>query len=117
MGCVVVRPARRLFGQATLPGDKSISHRYAILAALAEGTTRLGQFSPCLDCQSTLECLAALGIEIEQEGESVAISGRGARRAAVHVGADGRRLVAAPADGPHRDAAAANGSRNRSQPG
>ncbi len=77
MGCVVVRPARRLFGQATLPGDKSISHRYAILAALAEGTTRLGQFSPCLDCQSTLECLAALGIEIEQEGESVAISGRG----------------------------------------
>src|SRR5579884_4043530 len=77
MGCAVVWPARRLRGQTTLPGDKSISHRYAILAALAEGTSRLEHFSQCMDCQSTLQCLAGLGIAIEQTGETVALSGRG----------------------------------------
>ena len=41
----IIRPALTLQGSLTLPGDKSISHRYAMLAGLAEGTTRLSNFS------------------------------------------------------------------------
>src|SRR5207237_1413420 len=49
---VIVRPARNIAGQVTLPGDKSISHRYAMLAAIADGTTRLENFSTGADCAS-----------------------------------------------------------------
>jgi len=45
----VVRPARSFQGSVTVPGDKSISHRYAMLAGLAEGTTRLSNFSTGAD--------------------------------------------------------------------
>ncbi len=58
---VVVRPARNVAGTLRLPGDKSISHRYAMLAAISEGTTHLGNFSTGADCASTLACVQALG--------------------------------------------------------
>ncbi|MDA2915219.1 3-phosphoshikimate 1-carboxyvinyltransferase, partial [Acidobacteriia bacterium AH_259_A11_L15] len=58
-----VQAARGLVGTARLPGDKSISHRLAILAALAEGTTELENFSPGDDCRRTLECLRGLGVK------------------------------------------------------
>jgi len=74
---VVVRPARNIAGALRLPGDKSISHRYAMLAAIAEGTTRLENFSTGADCASTLSCLAALGVELEQKENGVLIHGRG----------------------------------------
>jgi 3-phosphoshikimate 1-carboxyvinyltransferase len=74
---VVVRPARNIAGALRLPGDKSISHRYAILAAIAEGTTRLENFSTGADCASTLGCLTALGVEIERNENAVLIHGRG----------------------------------------
>jgi 3-phosphoshikimate 1-carboxyvinyltransferase len=73
----VVRPARNIAGALRLPGDKSISHRYAMLAAIAEGTTRLENFSTGADCASTLSCLAALGVELERKGNGVLIHGRG----------------------------------------
>jgi 3-phosphoshikimate 1-carboxyvinyltransferase len=73
---VVVRPARNIAGALRLPGDKSISHRYAMLAAIAEGTTRLENFSTGADCASTLSCLAALGVELEQKENGVLIHGR-----------------------------------------
>ena len=60
-----------------LPGDKSISHRYAMLAAIAEGTTRLENFSTGADCASTLNCLRTLGVEWERTGNMVTIQGRG----------------------------------------
>jgi 3-phosphoshikimate 1-carboxyvinyltransferase len=60
-----------------LPGDKSISHRYAMLAAIAEGTTRLENFSTGADCASTLGCLAALGVRIERNENAVVIHGSG----------------------------------------
>jgi 3-phosphoshikimate 1-carboxyvinyltransferase len=72
-----IRPAGRLSGVVVLPGDKSISHRYAMLAALAEGTSKIANYSTGADCKSTLDCLRALGIEIEQEGTNVTICGRG----------------------------------------
>ncbi len=57
----VVRPARAVSGVVRIPGDKSISHRYAMLAAIAEGTSRFQNFSAARDCASTLECMSKLG--------------------------------------------------------
>ena len=74
---VIVRPARSLSGTLRLPGDKSISHRYAMLGAIAEGTTRLENFSTGADCASTLGCLRTLGVSWERNGGSVVIQGRG----------------------------------------
>jgi 3-phosphoshikimate 1-carboxyvinyltransferase len=74
---VVIKPPRTISGSVRLPGDKSISHRYAMLGAIAEGTTRLQNFSTGADCASTLGCLQSLGVKIEREGNSVVIHGRG----------------------------------------
>jgi 3-phosphoshikimate 1-carboxyvinyltransferase len=63
---------------AELPGDKSISHRYAILAALAEGRSEIANYSQAADCRSTLECLRRLGVGIKASGErGVEITGAG----------------------------------------
>jgi len=56
---------RRLSGGLTVPGDKSISHRLAILAALAKGPSEIHNYSPASDCQSTLECLRRLGVSLK----------------------------------------------------
>jgi 3-phosphoshikimate 1-carboxyvinyltransferase len=72
-----IAPASRLVGNIALPGDKSISHRYAMIASLAEGATRISNYSTGADCHSTLACLRALGVEIEGEGTQIAIHGRG----------------------------------------
>ncbi len=72
-----VRPAGRLSGVVTLPGDKSISHRYAMIASLAEGPSKIHNYSTGADCHSTLGCVRALGIEVEEEGTTVTIHGRG----------------------------------------
>ena len=71
-----VRPARNILGSMRLPGDKSISHRYAMLAALAAGETRLQNFSTGADCASTLACVEALGCGIVRHGSQVSIMGR-----------------------------------------
>ncbi len=67
-----------LKGSIDLPGDKSISHRAAILGAIAKGKTEANGFLATGDCLSTLRCLAALGVEIEGVGgEKLVISGNG----------------------------------------
>lgn len=76
MSEIVITPARNVAGSIRLPGDKSISHRYAMLAAVAEGTTQLQNFSTGADCASTLDCLRGVGVNVAQEDGSVAISGR-----------------------------------------
>jgi 3-phosphoshikimate 1-carboxyvinyltransferase len=73
----VIHPAKNISGSIRLPGDKSISHRYAMLAAIAEGGTRLENFSTGADCASTLHCLRGLGVEWERSGNVVTIQGRG----------------------------------------
>ena len=60
----IVSPARNLQGSLTLPGDKSISHRYAMLAGIAEGTTHLSNFSTGADPHSSLACMQALGAKV-----------------------------------------------------
>ena len=78
MGKETVEPARAIVGGLEPPGDKSISHRYAMLAALARGTSELRHFSSSADCRSTLDCLRALGAEVKQNRETMRITGRGA---------------------------------------
>jgi len=72
-----VSPAARVTGAIALPGDKSISHRYAMISALAEGPSRIRNYSTGADCHSTLGCMRALGIEIEGGGTEFTVHGRG----------------------------------------
>src|SRR5262245_11606471 len=74
-----IAPARGLRGEAKIPGDKSISHRLAMIGAIAEGTTVIRNFAESMDCQSTLNCLEALGVEIKKEESTVTVEGRGLR--------------------------------------
>ncbi len=72
-----ITPSRRVSGRLRVPGDKSISHRYAILAALASGTSQIRNFAPGADCRSTLACLKDLGVSIGETGEAITLMGRG----------------------------------------
>ena len=81
----VVKPAVRVHGRVRPPGDKSISHRYALLAAIADGVSAIRGYSTGADCASTLRCLRGLGVEIRELGRDPArgldlqIVGRGIR--------------------------------------
>jgi 3-phosphoshikimate 1-carboxyvinyltransferase len=77
MGKRVISPGGTVEGVIELPGDKSISHRYAILAALAEGTSEIDNYASAADCRSTLECLRGLGVGIESSDGRVRIAGKG----------------------------------------
>ena len=68
-------PARAIEGVITLPGDKSISHRYGMLASIASGRSTIANYSTGADCQSTLGCMAALGAKIQRQEGSVVIEG------------------------------------------
>lgn len=72
----LIRPARNIYGSLRLPGDKSISHRYAMLGAFAEGTSRFTNFSTGADCASTLACMEALGAKVNRlNGDALEITG------------------------------------------
>src|ERR1035441_1909352 len=86
---VTIHPARSLSGSITLPGDKSISHRYGMIASIAEGPSKIQNFSTGADCHSTLGCMRALGVEIEENGTEVTLRG---------VGLTGLRAPAADLD-------------------
>src|SRR5579871_2157131 len=72
-----ISPATRVSGEICLPGDKSISHRYALIAAIAQGESQIRGYSTGADCHSTLGCMRALGVDIEESGTTVTIHGRG----------------------------------------
>ncbi|MEX2661094.1 MAG: 3-phosphoshikimate 1-carboxyvinyltransferase [Vicinamibacterales bacterium] len=78
-GTATIAPSERAAGRVTIPGDKSISHRYAMLAALADGVSILRGYATGFDCRTTLACLRALGIGIEWTPGQVTIVGRGPR--------------------------------------
>ncbi|MSO19765.1 MAG: 3-phosphoshikimate 1-carboxyvinyltransferase [Acidobacteria bacterium] len=84
----VIKPSKTLSGALRLPGDKSISHRYGLLAAIATGETRIRNYAPGADCASTLACVAQLGAGVERKPvqtadgltvEDIVITGRGLR--------------------------------------
>jgi 3-phosphoshikimate 1-carboxyvinyltransferase len=68
-------PARLIKGRLRLPGDKSISHRAALIAALASGRSEISNFSTARDCASTLNCLRELGTSIEQRPGKLVFAG------------------------------------------
>ncbi|HEX8351818.1 MAG TPA: hypothetical protein VF611_02760, partial [Pyrinomonadaceae bacterium] len=72
-----IEPARLLRGRLRVPGDKSVSHRAAMLASLAAGRTRIDNFSSSADCASTLGALRGLGVRVEREGSVVFVEGAG----------------------------------------
>jgi 3-phosphoshikimate 1-carboxyvinyltransferase len=85
----IIQPAIGLNGAVRLPGDKSISHRYAMLASIAEGRSTLHNYSQGGDCQSTLRCMEALGAPVHRDGTTVTIEG---------VGLDGLKAAAGDLD-------------------
>jgi 3-phosphoshikimate 1-carboxyvinyltransferase len=70
-----IHPARNLIGSLRLPGDKSISHRYALLAGMAEGVSRFHNFSTGADCASSLRCMQQLGAKVTHNGDVVEVQG------------------------------------------
>ena len=86
---MIVRPAKTIRGRVVMPGDKSLSHRAAMSAALAKGASRIKSFSSSADCAATLSCLSELGVSIERHGNELSVHG---------VGADGLRAPAGPLD-------------------
>jgi 3-phosphoshikimate 1-carboxyvinyltransferase len=74
---VRITPASILRGDFQLPGDKSISHRSAMFAAIGAGVSRLRNYSSARDCQSTLDCLASLGVRVRREPDVIRIEGVG----------------------------------------
>jgi 3-phosphoshikimate 1-carboxyvinyltransferase len=93
---VTVTPALSISGALRVPGDKSISHRYALLAAIADGRSTIANYAPGADCASTLSCVEALGAIVSRtpaaagdEPALITIDGRGLR---------GLRAPAAPLD-------------------
>ena len=84
IAATTVRPARTFTGTVGLAGDKSISHRYALLSALATGRSTIRQYSRGADCAATLDCLAGAGVQVRRTtsadgGLTVDIEGRGLR--------------------------------------
>src|SRR5262249_4254594 len=75
-----VSPAKRVRGRLKVPGDKSISHRYALIAALCSGQSDVTNYAPGADCQSTLACLRGLGVPIRAAAQTVTIEGPGLGR-------------------------------------
>ena len=77
MSTELIRPAQTLQGSVVLPGDKSISHRYALLAGLAEGSSRIANFSTGADPHSSLACMEALGATVTRHERYIEVTGTG----------------------------------------
>ena len=86
---MIIRPAKLVRGRLFMPGDKSISHRAAMIAALADGASSITNYSSSADCAATLSCLAKLGVSIERRGNELLVHG---------AGANGLRAPAEPLD-------------------
>ncbi|MEM6785237.1 MAG: 3-phosphoshikimate 1-carboxyvinyltransferase [Bacteroidota bacterium] len=74
---ISVEPVPAIAGSVKLPADKSISHRAALFAAMAEGESEIVGFSDAADPHSTLDCLRALGVEVSEEDDSIKVVSRG----------------------------------------
>lgn len=75
----ISRPAGPFQSTVRMPGDKSVSHRYAMLASVAEGRSVIHNYSSGADCHSTLGCVRSLGIDVTVDGTDVTVVGRGLR--------------------------------------
>ena len=90
--------ARRLSGELTIPGDKSISHRSIMFGSIAEGLTEVRGFLQGADCLSTIDCFRRLGVQIDvnaAEGQ-VAVHGKGMHGLGVCPGAGNAQKTGRP---------------------
>jgi 3-phosphoshikimate 1-carboxyvinyltransferase len=72
-----IKGPARVEGSISVPGDKSISHRIAMLASVAGGTSRVTGMASSADCRATLDCIQKLGIAVEESGPELVIHGHG----------------------------------------
>jgi 3-phosphoshikimate 1-carboxyvinyltransferase len=72
---MIISPKKSIQGELSLPGDKSISHRTALIASLAKGKSEIQGFATSKDCHSTLNCLRDLGVSIEESNNKLIIEG------------------------------------------
>lgn len=79
MSVRTIAPTRGLKGEVTIPGDKSISHRFIMLGSIALGTTEITHFLEGADCLSTIDCFRKMGVEIERKPSSILVHGKGLR--------------------------------------
>lgn len=77
MKSITMQPANALKGELTVPGDKSISHRSIMLGAIANGVTTVRGFLRGEDNMSTMHAFRSMGVKIDDDGETIAIHGRG----------------------------------------
>ncbi len=73
----LIKKVKRINGTIELPGDRSISHRAAMIASLAEGTSEITNFSDSLECMQTIDCLRKLGAEINIDSNNLEVVGKG----------------------------------------
>jgi len=74
---MIIKNTRTFTGEYSFPGDKSISHRAALLGAISEQRIEIRNYNPGLDCASTLQCLRQLGVSITIENDTVTVHGKG----------------------------------------
>lgn len=74
---MLIHKMKRIQGEITVPGDKSISHRAVMLGALADGTTHINGFLRGADCLSTIDCFRRMGVRIDDNGDSLTVHGNG----------------------------------------
>ena len=72
-----IKPSHSILGKTSIPGDKSISHRAIILAAIAEGETRISNFLQGEDTLTTIRIFQKMGVDIENDGNVVLVKGAG----------------------------------------
>jgi 3-phosphoshikimate 1-carboxyvinyltransferase len=85
----VVQPASAVAGHLAVPGDKSVSHRSVLVAAVAEGECRIRGFGRSADTWATVEAVRALGVQVDEDGDELVVHG---------VGLGGLRPPGAPVD-------------------
>lgn len=74
---LTTKAAKRIAGEITVPGDKSISHRAVMFSSMAKGTAKIYGFLPGADCLSTISCFRKMGVSIEQNGDQVVVQSSG----------------------------------------
>ena len=74
---MILHPCGPLHGEASIPGDKSISHRAVMLGSLAKGSTRIKHFLNGADCLATIKCFSKMGIPIDFSSDEIIIHGKG----------------------------------------
>ncbi len=79
MADVFLSKIRKLHGELTVPGDKSISHRAAMFASICNGVSVIKNFSSAIDCQTTLDCMNQLGADIHKSSLDITVQGKGLR--------------------------------------